>query len=134
MIRGKNPMHYGIYREDVLQSNGTFRRVQRWVPLGFVSEMSVRAAWKALQPYLDRVNQANQSKPKTGITLADFLQERRANVAANLKGSTVRAVESHFRAHIFAKTGQSAPDKYNHESSAKLRGLSSQWRTFQKNS
>lgn len=105
VIRGKNPMHYGIYREDVLQSNGTFRRVQRWVPLGFVSEMSVRAAWKALQLYLDRVNQANQSKPKTGITLADFLQEWRASVAANLKGSTVRAVESHFRAHILPKLG-----------------------------
>jgi len=101
-------MHYGIYREDVLQSNGTFRRVQRWVPLGFVSEMSVRAAWKALQPYLDRVNQANQSKPKTGITLADFLQEWRASVAANLKGSTVRAVESHFRAHILPKLGSLA--------------------------
>jgi integrase len=105
VIRGKNPRHYGIYREDVLQSNGTFRRVQRWVPLGFVSEMSVRAACKALQPYLDRVNQANQSKPKTGITLADFLQEWRASVAANLKGSTVRAVESHFRAHILPKLG-----------------------------
>lgn len=93
VIRGKNPMHYGIYREDVLQSNGTVRRVQRWVPLGFVSEMSVRAAWKAL--------------PGGGITFP--------------------------RTH-FAKTGQSAPDRYKHEDSAKLRGLSSQWRTFQKNS
>ena len=52
-------MRYGIYREDVLRSDGTFKRVQRWVPLGFVSELSLRAAWKAFQPFLDRVNQAN---------------------------------------------------------------------------
>jgi integrase len=79
--------------------------VQRWVPLGLVREMSVRAAWKAFQPYLDRVNQANQSRPKTGITLAEFVQEWRASVAANLKRGTVRAAESHFRAHILPKLG-----------------------------
>jgi integrase len=67
--------------------------------------VSVRAAWKALQPYLDRVNQANQSKPKTGITLAEFVQEWRASVAANLKGSTARTAESHFRAHILPNLG-----------------------------
>lgn len=91
--------------ESTVTMFGTFRRVQRWVPLGFVSEMSVRAAWKALQPYLDRVNQANQSKPKTGVTLGDFLQEWRASVAANLKGSTMRTVGPHFRAHILPKLG-----------------------------
>jgi hypothetical protein len=34
IVRGKKPMRCGIYREDVLQSNGTFKRVQRCVVLG----------------------------------------------------------------------------------------------------
>jgi integrase len=105
IVRGKTPMHYGIYREDVLQSDGTFKRAQRWVPLGLVSEISVRVAWKMFQPYLNRVNQASQSTPKTGITLEKFVQEWRSSVAANLKGSTVRTAESHLRAHIVPKLG-----------------------------
>src|ERR1700675_3648564 len=59
IVRGKTPMHYGIYREDVLQSDVTFKRAQRWVALGFVSEISVRVAWKMFQPYLNRVNEAS---------------------------------------------------------------------------
>jgi hypothetical protein len=37
IIRGKKPTRCGVYREDVLQSNGTFMRVQRCVVLGPVS-------------------------------------------------------------------------------------------------
>jgi integrase len=105
VVRGKTPMHYGIYREDVLESDGTFKRAQRWVPLGLVSEISIRAAWKKFQPNLDRVNQASQSTPRTGITLERFVQEWRSSVAANLKGSTARTAESHLRAHIMPKLG-----------------------------
>jgi hypothetical protein len=53
IIRGKNPMRCGIYREDVLQTSGAFKRVQRCVVLGQVSSVSERAAWKLFQPYLD---------------------------------------------------------------------------------
>src|SRR5260370_19382248 len=60
IIRGKTPRRYGMYREDVLQPNGTFKRVRRCVLLGPVSNMSERAAWKAFQPYLDRVNTAGE--------------------------------------------------------------------------
>ena len=94
-----------MYREDVLQPNGTFRRVRRCVLLGPVGSMSERAAWKAFQPYLDRVNAAAKSPPKSGITLETFVKEWRTNVAVNLKGSTSRAAESHLRAHILPKLG-----------------------------
>src|SRR6266481_1300722 len=105
IIRGKTPRRYGMYREDVLQSNGTFKRVRRCVLLGPVNSMSERAAWKAFQPYLDRVNTAAKMPPKSGITLETFVKEWRTNVAVNLKSSTARAAESHLRAHILPKLG-----------------------------
>jgi len=60
IILGKKPRRYGMFREDVLQSNGTFKRVRRCVLLGLVSSMSNRAAWKSFQPYLDRVKRCGQ--------------------------------------------------------------------------
>src|SRR6266851_9805445 len=81
IIRGKTPQRYGMYREDVLQSGGTFKRVRRCVLLGPVSSLSERAAWKRFQPYLDRVNAAAKLPPKTGKTLEQFVQEWRSSVA-----------------------------------------------------
>lgn len=104
-VRGKVPMRFGMYREDVLQPDGTFKRERRRVTLGPVRSMSERAAWKLFQPYLDRVNAATKMPPKTGKTLDQFVQEWRASVAVNLKGSTVRAAESHLRAHILPELG-----------------------------
>lgn len=95
-----------MYRADVLQANGTFKREQCWQPLGLISEQSERAAWRQFQPYLDKVNDAAIKLPsKVGLTLAEFVDEWRASVAVNLKGSTTRAAESHLRAHIIPKLG-----------------------------
>src|SRR6516164_11016692 len=66
-VRGKTPMRYGMFREDVLQPDGTFKRVRRRVLLGPVSCLSERAAWKLFQPHLDRVNAAAKMSPKSGI-------------------------------------------------------------------
>ena len=95
-----------MYRVDVLQTDGMFKREQCWQPLGLVSEQSKRAARKQFQPYLDRVNDAVMRLPSNvGLTLADYVEEWRTNVAVNLKGSTTRAAESHLRAHIIPKLG-----------------------------
>jgi integrase len=97
---------YGVYREDVLQADGTFDRKVRWVPLGLVAEQSERSAWREFQPYLDRVNEAAKKLPvRSGLTLAEFMEEWRRDVAVNLKGSTTRAAESHLRAHIIPNLG-----------------------------
>lgn len=102
----KSGRWYGVYRVDVLQVDGTFRRKQCWQPLGLRKEKSERAAWRQFQPYLDRVNDAALKIPvKSGLTLADFVEEWRTNVSVNLKSSTVRAAESHLRAHIIPKLG-----------------------------
>jgi hypothetical protein len=100
IIRGKTPTRCGVYRQDVLQSDGTFKRVQRCVVLGPVSGLSERAAWKRFQPYLDAVNAASKLPPRSGITLKEFVEEWRTSVAVNLKSGTTRAAESHLRAHI----------------------------------
>jgi integrase len=104
-MRGKTPKRYGMYREDVLQSNGTFKRVRRCVVLGLVSSLSERSARKKFQPYLDRVNAAAMLPPKSGVTLEAFVKEWRSSVAVNLKASTTRTAESHLRAHIIPKLG-----------------------------
>jgi integrase len=102
----KSGRWYGVYRLDVLQADGIFKRVQRWQPLELVSEQSQRAAWRQFQPYLDCVNDAVMKLlPKAGMTLAEFVEEWRTSVAVNLKGSTTRAAESHLRAHIITKLG-----------------------------
>jgi len=105
IVRGKIPVRCGVYREDVLEANGTFKRVQRCVVLGPVSSLSERAAWKLFQPHLDRVNAAAKLPPKSGKTLDQFVKEWRSSVAVNLKGSTTRTAESHLRAHIIPKLG-----------------------------
>lgn len=102
----KSGRWYGVYREDVSQSDGTSRREQRWQSLGLVNEQSERAAWKQFQPFLNRVNDAAMKlPPKSGSTLAEYVEEWRRDVAVNLKGSTVRSAESHLRAHIVPKLG-----------------------------
>lgn len=105
IVRGKKPVRCGVFREDVLQPNGTFERVQRTVVLGPVSSLSERAAWKLFQPHLDHVNAATKLPPKSGMTLEQFVKEWRSSVAVNLKRSTIRAYESHLRAHILPKLG-----------------------------
>ncbi len=105
IVRGKIPVRCGVYRDDVLQPNGTFKRVQRCEVLGPVSSLSERAAWKRFQPYLDAVNAAAKLPPKTGKTLEQFVQEWRSNVSVNLKSTTARAAESHLRAHILPMLG-----------------------------
>jgi integrase len=102
----KSGRWYGVYRADALQSDGTFEREQRWQPLGLASEQSERSAWKQFQPYLDNENAAAKHlAPRIGLTLTEFVEEWRTNVAVNLKGSTTRAAESHLRAHIIPKLG-----------------------------
>jgi len=102
----KSGRRYGVYRNDVLQPDGTLKRKQCWQQLGLLTEQSERAAWKQFQPYLDGVNDAAiKSPPKAGLTLVQFVEEWRRDVAVNLKGSTTRAAESHLRAHIIPKLG-----------------------------
>lgn len=105
ITRGKTPKRSGMFREDVLQPDGTFKRQRRCVGLGLAKDLSERAARKLLQPHLDRVNAAIKLPPKSGITFQAFVEDWRIKVAVNLKDSTVRAANSHLRAHLLPKMG-----------------------------
>jgi len=103
--RGKNPKWVAMFWEDVLQP--TFHRSRRTVTLGSCKTMSRRAAYAALQPYLDAVNVVPVSAPprRVGKTFTDVVQEWREQIAVNLKPSTVRAAESHLSQHISKRLG-----------------------------
>jgi integrase len=99
-------MRCGVFREDVLQADGTFHRARRTVVLGPGAKLSERAAWKLFQPYLDGVNgESLKLPPRTCITLEQFVKEWRTSVAINLAATTARAMESHLRAHVIRKLG-----------------------------
>jgi integrase len=101
--RGENWI--GMWRIDVTQSDGTFKREQR--SKTFVG-MSERAARAAFQPILDAVNKAGGAVapvPKGAATLNSLITEWREQVAKDLKPSTQKATESHLRCHIIPSLG-----------------------------
>ena len=67
----------GLFREDVRQSDGMIKRVQRGITLGDISQMSHRAALATFQPYLDGVNAFVPATPKVGRTLEEVIEEWR---------------------------------------------------------
>src|SRR5258707_15661566 len=75
IIRGKTPRRYGMYRGDVLQSNGTFKRVRRCVFVGPVSRLLGRSGWESFQSYPYPVKTAANMPPQPGHTLETFLQK-----------------------------------------------------------
>jgi integrase len=101
--RGNNWV--GMWRVDTLQPDSTTKREQRSQTFIGLSERAARAAF---QPILDAVNAANQATPpvpKTSDTVARAVVEWREHVAASLKPSTRRSVESHLRRHILPLLG-----------------------------
>lgn len=105
-VRGvRNPQWAGLYREDVLQPDGTTHRARRTVQLGPVKKMSLRQAWARFQPYLDQVNAVVKIPEKAGMKLEDFVKEWQMHKANNMKPSARRAAESHLRAHLLPNLG-----------------------------
>jgi len=132
IIRGKTPRRYGMYREDVLQPNGTFKRVRRCVLLGPVSSMSERAAWKAFQPYLDRVNTAAKMPPKSSMTLETFVKAAYQRRGESKRQHNACGRVTSARAHS-AETWQSHVDGDKHQDRAKLCGTSRNGWTVKEN-
>jgi integrase len=96
----------GLFRQDVRQSDGMIKRMQRGITLGDIAQMSHRAALAAFQPYLDGVNAFVPATPKVGRTVDEVIKEWRKHIAGSLKPSTMRAAESHIRHHILPRLGQ----------------------------
>ena len=80
----KSGRWYGVFRKDVLQTDGTFKRKQCWQPLGLISEQSERNAWKQFQPFLDSINDAAMRLPashgRIGLRIGETLALRTCDV------------------------------------------------------
>ena len=95
----------GMWRIDVPQSDGTFKREQRSRTFVGLSERAARAAF---QPILDAVNKASGAVapvPKNTATLNCLIEEWREQIGMSLKPSTLKAAESHLRRHIEPSLG-----------------------------
>jgi integrase len=97
-----------MWRIDVSQTDGTFKREQRSKTFVGLSERAARAAF---QPILDAVNKASGAVapvPKSAETLNRLIDEWREQIAMSLKPSTRKAAESHLRCHIKPSLGDCA--------------------------
>jgi integrase len=84
------------------------KRVKRLI--GRCSEMSERAARRAHAIQMDKVNEDRESLAPImeGQSFAEAVENWRRAVAPNLSPATVRARESHLRAHVTPRFGDAA--------------------------
>jgi len=106
-VSGKrNPVWVGRYREDIIQPDGTIRRVERSIRLGLVSELKTRKnAQRALEPHLAKVN-AVDYRPGRVAKLEEFSDLWEKQVLQHQKPSSRKAAESHLRTYIRPWLGQ----------------------------
>ncbi len=90
----------GMWRVDVIQTDGSLRRQQRSKAFAGLSERAARAKF---QPILDAVNAENHATPpvpKSIATVKRLVADWREQIAGNLKPSSRKTAESHLRRHI----------------------------------
>ena len=106
-VRGKhNPVFVGRYREDLIEADGSIRRVERSIVLGLVSELKTQKnAQRALEPYIAKVN-AVDYRPGRVAKLEEFSGQWEKQVLQLQKPSSKKAAESHLRTYIRPWLGQ----------------------------
>jgi integrase len=100
--RGKNHrrVYVGRWREDVVDPDGTTRRVERSVVLGTIADLrTLKNAQRAFEPFLAKVN-AVDYRPGKFAKIGDFAKVWEREVLAHKKPSSVKAAESHLRTYI----------------------------------
>src|SRR5262245_47805846 len=106
-VRGKRcPRYIGRWREDVIQADGSIRRIERYTVLGTVVELKTeKNARRAFEPILAEVN-VSSGRPAKFTTLGKFIGEWKAQVLLHQKPSAVKAVESHLKNYIQGWLGE----------------------------
>jgi integrase len=101
--RGKNWL--GSWREDVMQLDGTIKRIERSIVVGSLKTYPTkRLAIRALNMHLLRVN-SPAYRPGKVATLSEFAEIWKVQVLVNRKPSTIRCTDSHLRHHIIPQLG-----------------------------
>jgi hypothetical protein len=95
----------GRWWDDVIDSDGSVRRIRRARAIGTVADLPTKKlALRRLELYLAKVN-APGYRPGRVATLAEFVERWRVEVLVQHKPSTIRAAESHLRTHIIPTLG-----------------------------
>lgn len=88
------------WREDVVQSEGTIRRVEKTTVIGTIAEFPTRRlARRQADVLLARVNCANY-RPSRVATFLEFASHWHEQVGHLLKPSTAKVALSHLRSHL----------------------------------
>jgi integrase len=97
---------YGRYRDDVVQQDGTVKRILRNTPLGSKKEFPTkRLAERRLELLLHRIN-APEYRPGRVATLNEFAERWKVEILSKGKDSSQGADKSHLTRHILSYLGK----------------------------
>jgi integrase len=115
-LRGKrNPVWVRRWREDVVQPDGTVRRVERSEVLATRRELPTKhLAERVLEEKMGRVNSPGY-RPVRMATVEEFCERWKKEVLSQYKPSTIRAAISHLRNHILPQLGKLRMDEIGNE-------------------
>ena len=106
-LRGsKKRVWVGRWREDLVLTDGSVRRVERSSILGEERELKTkRLAQRRLDLTLARIN-APEYRPGRVASIAEFAEKWQAEVLIHRKPSTVKAAKSHLKIYILPQLGR----------------------------
>jgi integrase len=108
-LRGRRTRFWeGIYWQDVLDQNGQItRRKQRFIKLGYPSELPTeKAALRKLDDILREVN-APDYEPESQVTLGEFINQAYIPIELRTKShSTARNVKNALKKYVIPKFGR----------------------------
>jgi len=115
-LRGqKQRVWIGRWREDMLQTDGTVRRIERSAILGAERELKTkRLAQRRLDLILCRIN-APEYRPGRVASVAEFAEKWQAEILIHRKPSTVKAANSHLTTYILPQLGKMQLDELGRE-------------------
>ena len=106
-LRGKrNKVWTALWREDVLLTDGSTRRIRKQEVLGTLKEYKTRRlAERALEQRLAEVNSLTY-KPRPTATFREFAAKWQKDVLTQFKPSTGTADRSRIRTHLVPQFGE----------------------------
>jgi integrase len=115
-LRGqKERVWVGRWREDVVQTDGSVRRIERSAILGAERELKTkRLAQRRLDLILCRIN-APEFRPGRVASIAEFAEKWQAEILIHRKPSTVKAAKSHLKTYILPLLGKMQLDELGRE-------------------
>ncbi|HTQ59991.1 MAG TPA: site-specific integrase [Candidatus Solibacter sp.] len=115
LLRGRNPVWVGRWREYVIGSDGEPECITRSVVLGSKSEIpTMRLALRRLEAYLWKINSLDY-RPGRIATVAEFGVRWTETVLSQYKASSQKAALSHLQCHILPQLGSARLDQVGRE-------------------